>query len=451
MNPAGMQVVTQVFAERMINSAAAGVILSSLVWVLLRLIGRHNAGTRFAVWFSALLAIVAFPFVSASTLAHFPFRPSIATLHGAVVLSNSWASYLCAAWVTGVAILGLRLAVGLWRVHVLRRNCADVDLSTLPPAISAALGTLPSRGRIALCTTGELAVPAVLGLFRPAIVFPEKLLPQLSPSEIEMIVRHELAHLERWDDWTNLVQKLVKTAFFFHPAVWWIENRLTLEREMACDDAVLEQTASPRAYASSLISFAEKLHRSRGLALAQALVSRAQQISVRVAQILSPRRPGRTGLKPVLGLSAGLLAIVLGAAPYMPRLVAFQSEPSHMVTSNEVLSAAADATAGRSVELPVALQRNMSRPKAIPAAFRPRTAPHSTVVRAKVTSAPLVLRTSAGKQQPIVQQTIFILRPPQDDASFSSVPEGWTLCIWTWDGTNSGGRTLRAAILVRWI
>jgi hypothetical protein len=58
---------------------------------------------------------------------------------------------------------------------------------------------------------------------------------------------------------------------------------------MACDDMVLAQTASPRAYASFLISFAEKLQNARGLALAQALVSRMRQMSLRVAQILDSK------------------------------------------------------------------------------------------------------------------------------------------------------------------
>src|SRR5207302_997713 len=81
-----------------------------------------------------------------------------------------------------------------------------------------------------------------------------------------------------------------------------------LQREMACDDMVLAQIASPRAYASYLISFAEKLQGRRGLALAQALVNRMHQMSLRVAQILDPKRPRRSGLwKPVLGFTAGML------------------------------------------------------------------------------------------------------------------------------------------------
>src|SRR4029077_14276577 len=103
-----------------------------------------------------------------------------------------------------------------------------------------------------------------------------------------------------------------------------------LEREMACDDIVLAQTASPRAYASSLISFAEKLHNARALTLVQTLGSRMRDMSLRVAQILDTKRPSHTGLgQPVLGLSAGLLVLVFGAAHYAPRLVAFETQPQY--------------------------------------------------------------------------------------------------------------------------
>ena len=61
-----LQSLAQLFTGRLLNTAAEGIVLAGLVWVLLRLIGRQNSGTRFAIWFSALLAIVALPFLSGS-------------------------------------------------------------------------------------------------------------------------------------------------------------------------------------------------------------------------------------------------------------------------------------------------------------------------------------------------------------------------------------------------
>src|SRR6202011_3024466 len=93
---------------------------------------------------------------------------------------------------------------------------------------------------------------------RPLVVIPAWARQELSTTELQAILLHELAHLRRWDDWTNLVQKIVGALLFFHPAVWWIEQRLSLEREMACDDVVLAETVSPRGYAECLLSLAEK-------------------------------------------------------------------------------------------------------------------------------------------------------------------------------------------------
>src|SRR5580698_7196966 len=313
-----LQALAQIFTERLLNAALPGMFLASMVWLLLRIVGRQNSGTRFAVWFSALLAVVALPFLSSLELAgaHHGVLPS-AKLHTEIILSSSWAYCLFAAWGVGAGLSLLSLSVGLWRVRQIRRRSLEVDLSTLDSEIAGILRAFRSRRPVKLCISSDVASPAAIGFFEPAIVFPAGLLSELSVEEIKVILLHELAHLRRWDDWSNLGQKIVKALFFFYPAVWWIENRLTLEREMACDDMVLAQTANPRAYASSLISFAEKLHNARALSLAQALVSRMRDMSLRVAQILDSKQPSRTGLwKPVLGLSAAMLALVLGATPY---------------------------------------------------------------------------------------------------------------------------------------
>ena len=70
---------------------------------------------------------------------------------------------------------------------------------------------------------------------------------------------HELAHVRRRDDWTNLVQHCINALFFFHPAIWWVSKRISLEREIACDDQVLHSTRRPRAYALLLADLATRM------------------------------------------------------------------------------------------------------------------------------------------------------------------------------------------------
>ncbi len=448
---AGIEALSRIFAERLLNSIGAGVALASLVWLLLRVAKRANSGTRFAVWFSSLIAIAAFPLFAGIRLQHAPWGAAAAA-HGEFVLPSRWGIYAFGAWCCGATILLLRLAAGIWRVRALRRQCVQFDPASLDQAIAEMLQG--SRRRVSLCTSSELAVPAAVGLFRPAIVFPARLFSELSSEEMEMIVRHELAHLERWDDWTNLAQKVLKAMLFFHPAVWWVENRLALEREMACDDVVLAQTRKPRAYALSLIACAEKLQRVRGMALVQALVSRMHQMSARVAQILDDRRAGGTRLwKAGLSLSAGLMAVLLGAAPYAPRLVTFQPTPSLAQTpqaSADVGSAAFSRMTVEHAQLTPASYRVRAegRARVIPAFLHSRRV-NPTAVRKQTPPIPTVVRAVAQRQAPAVHETILVLRSSQEEAAGAAPQPVWTLCIWTIESGNS--RLVHSAIVVSWI
>jgi len=84
----------------------------------------------------------------------------------------------------------------------------------------------------------------LLGFLHPVILLPAE--DRLDPAEAELVLRHELAHVRRRDDWANLVQHFFLAVFFFHPAVWWISRQLSLEREIACDDHVLQQSGRPK-------------------------------------------------------------------------------------------------------------------------------------------------------------------------------------------------------------
>jgi beta-lactamase regulating signal transducer with metallopeptidase domain len=451
------QTLSQVFTERLLNTAAEGALLAGMVWLSLRFSGRRDSGTRFVAWFSALLAIVALPFFMRSRfIASHSALPS--GLQQGITLPTSWAGYFFSIWIIVASLMLFRLGFGLWRVRQLRRGFTDVDLGTLDPEISAIVRDFGASRRVKLCVSNDLAVPAAVGFFGPAIVLPANLLPQLSPEEIKLILLHEFAHLRRWDNWTNLVQKIVKAVFFFHPAVWWIENRLTLEREMACDDLVLAQTAGPRAYATSLISFAEKLQNARSLALAQNLVSRMCHMSLRVTQILDEQRPKGTRLwKPVLGLSAGMFAMIFGAASYAPRLVAFENHPhmsarqniqtanaqSHSKASNVVLAGAKFGGTKFSGAAFPAKVNTTAQPKAVAANFIERTAafpPRYPAQRNK----PRAIKAKATQPQFEMPETIFILQTTEYDAQGSGV---WTLCIWKVNGNSPAARQLESAVI----
>jgi beta-lactamase regulating signal transducer with metallopeptidase domain len=321
MTPA-FHAIAEMLALRAIQSLAVGALVTVFAAIVLR-VSRQSAGTRFAVWFSSLIAIAVFPFVGGRWLGN-----SSASLEtrAAITLPDSWAIYSIVVWAVLASWFLFGVARAVWHVRRLRKSCSPVDAASIDPVLRQTLQHGSTQRNVVLCTSATVRVPTAIGFFKPAIVIPDWVMQELSTVEINQILIHELAHLRRWDDWTNLAQQLVKALFFFHPAVWWVEKKAALEREMACDDAVLE-TASPRAYAECLARLAEKSVLQRSVALAQAAIGKIRQTSLRVAQILDPDRPSAShrALKPAVALVALFAVATAVSVDHGPRLIAFGS------------------------------------------------------------------------------------------------------------------------------
>ena len=319
--------IAETASLRAVDSLVIGALIAPFAFVLLRIFRRSGAAVRFAVWFSALIAIAVVPWVDGAAGLHVGAHGSSATSTAAITAPASWAFYLFVVW-AGVAAIGfVRLTWGLWNLHVLRKSLTPVELDLLDAGMREKLARHGQYRPVVVCTSDRVNTPTAVGLVSPAVVIPSWLLKELSPEDLNQTLLHELAHLRRWDDWTNLTQKIVMALFFFHPAVWWIEKKISLEREMACDDAVLAESGSPRAYAACLVHLAEKSVVRRSLALAQAAVGRLRQTSLRVAQILDVDRPGTRnangGWKLVVPLMAAFAVACFAGIARAPRLLAF--------------------------------------------------------------------------------------------------------------------------------
>jgi len=109
------------------------------------------------------------------------------------------------------------------------------------------------RREIGLVVSRIRIEPGVWGIWRPVIVLPQNLVDDLSDAEIETLMLHELAHVTRWDNLFGSLQMLLCCLLWFHPVVWLINRKLQIEREQACDEAVLRLGGTSKIYASSLL------------------------------------------------------------------------------------------------------------------------------------------------------------------------------------------------------
>lgn len=315
-------------AERVLNSLPEGLLLAGCATLLLRLIGKENAGTRFAVWLVALVGVAALPLLGGMSPGG---HALLVASHAEVTMPGIWGVIFVALWVLLACVALARLVAGLLQVRRLRNGCEPVSPAALDSPLRAILETEDAgKGRRVRLLVSEAArVPAAIGFRNPAIVLPAWCLRELSVDELRPILIHELAHLRRRDDWTNLFQKFVRAIFFFHPAVWWIDARLSLEREMACDDAVLAATGNPHAYAGSLIGLLERGCARRGWTMAQAAVARAREASVRIARILAAKTSPSTRVgRGALAIAGGLCVAASGLLLVAPQMVEFSPEQS---------------------------------------------------------------------------------------------------------------------------
>jgi beta-lactamase regulating signal transducer with metallopeptidase domain len=314
--------IAPVVASALVSALWQGTVLAGLAWVVLRAFPRLSAAARSTVWLGVFVLLIGLQ-----------VSPLVATSEAAAP-----AAHLDVRW--GYAILGLWAALSLARavqlgigvVHLRRLAKRAVEL----PA-EAGFHEIVAGRRVRLCVSDEIARPSVIGFFRPKILIPTKLMESLPEAELKQVLIHELEHLRRADDWTNLLQKLALVAFPLNPALAWVERRLCAERELACDDRVLEAGNGRKAYAMCLAHLAEHAMLQRGMSLALGAWEKRPELVRRVERILRGERT--LGRRLAIGVTGGVMAASLVSALMLarsPEMVSFAPVAQAEIASSEL-------------------------------------------------------------------------------------------------------------------
>ena len=362
----------RVAVELLANSLWQGLVAAALAGASLRMIPRANAATKHAVWLAALAGVVVIPLVTMSfrpkagvpaearidaipLIAVQPEPPAVqngpspAALLPVSPIGERTAGVLFAGWVMVTLCLVLRLVGSHVLVLRLKRNSEPLTGVGLPPGGH-------TRRSVDLRSSREIGLPMLAGFRRPAILFPRELLPRLTAEDTRKILLHEIAHVRRWDDWTNLGQKAIESALFFHPAVRFIARNLDFEREMACDDWVVAISGPARHYAACLARLAALNSAGPRPCVAVGTARDRKQVFRRVQMLLNRERNS----KPHISKAAvGVALMIITAAC----LVAAHLGPVVVVASPAPQAAAAPVQ-------PAAPEQPQARPLPSPATNR---------------------------------------------------------------------------------
>ena len=326
-------------AARLLTLALAhflwqGLAISVLLLLVVELLGIRRTSARYACSLAALIAMLACPLVTlgwlglASTYSTIPALTAVelaaaddsvapaATELPPLAIADwlvRWQPLALAAWLAGVSLFGGRLLAGAVGLERLRRNRQPLplDLATLVERLGARLkmNALPL-----VFVSRQVSEAMAVGLLRPLVLIPAAWVTELPLPMLEAVIAHELAHLRRRDLWINLLQRLAETLLFYHPAVWWLSQRLRAERELCADELAVAATGRRLEYAQALEQVAHRRQAEVRPALAAYMRGDANmRVLQRVRNVLGLAGGERSRLWPV-GLAALALPAVMAVA-----------------------------------------------------------------------------------------------------------------------------------------
>jgi uncharacterized protein (TIGR03435 family) len=253
--------------------------------VVLRVLRIRVAAAQHAVWVGVLIAMLALPIWISwgpkAPLRLLPARnenaitiptaaavadpeltstsvetPTPISNHGAAQRGFrwSWSFILVGVYLLGACALLLRLTVGTIRANRL--------------------------------TSASCAAPVTVGLLRPRVILPE-CSSEWPQAQLDAVLIHEREHMRRRDPLVLWLALLNRALFWFHPLAWWLEKRLTMLAEEACDAAVIERGHDAHDYSEYLLDVARAVQRAGTRVNVTAMAMPGSYLTPRIKKIIA--------------------------------------------------------------------------------------------------------------------------------------------------------------------
>jgi bla regulator protein blaR1 len=336
-----------------VNSLWQAIAVAAAAWIVMKLT-RMNAATRHILWWAVLAMIVLLPVapriqralstrISApgETIRNADAAPADAAVAAPrieapvptsrpespmQVRGGAWPSYILALWAAALLLQFVRVSWSYRYLQGVQRRAHRADRE-LRANFDAWMMSCKVRRPTRLLVSREIRSPMAVGFRQPAVILPERLIGEFQESELDHVLLHELAHVARRDDWTNLAARLAGGFVALHPAAVWALSRIDHEREVACDDWVVSMTGSARPYAASLARLFELCFTRRPMLLASGMAESSSHLGKRIELLMQRSRefaPRASVTLVVLG--SVVLAVLVIAGAQVPGWFAFAQE-----------------------------------------------------------------------------------------------------------------------------
>jgi beta-lactamase regulating signal transducer with metallopeptidase domain len=232
----------------------------------------------------------------------------------------TWPVVLLVIWGTGTTILLASLLGSLGAVARLDRRSPEFLPGRIPEVAEEIRRWMGIDAPVRILRGDPDTMPMSWGVLRPAILLPAGA-EEWHRRRLLSVLLHEFSHVRRRDCLSQIVAEVTLALHWFNPLAWLAVRRLRVEREHACDEAVIAAGARPSDYAEELLSLAQGFQPVSWSGPVAVAMARPVHLGGRIRSILRNRRTRPLSAGRAL-VATGLAAIMVGG------LAAFTPVPS---------------------------------------------------------------------------------------------------------------------------
>ena len=210
------------------------------------------------------------------------FRQLLISLNEIIIVNIS---PILIAWITGVLLFSIRYFLAIKNLSNIKSCASTISDSGLDVIINKIRSAVGISLKIKVAESRLVAVPSVIGIFKPIVLLPAGIISSMPAEQIELILAHEFAHIKRLDPLFRFLQSVIEILLFFNPFIWLISKAIDSEREKCCDDSALKVCNNRLALAKALHFIAEYNLQS-GIALG--FSGKSSGVIPRIKRILKP-------------------------------------------------------------------------------------------------------------------------------------------------------------------
>lgn len=211
-------------------------------------------------------------------------------------VSVPWSLVCMVIWLTGAIVVFTSSVFATIRLSVIVRQKRLVTDSKVLDLLEDCKEQMQLCPVLGLVESDCLRGPAIFGWIRPRIILPAGLIKTLSKEQLRHIFLHELAHIKRHDALWGWIMALLQAIHWFNPFVWLAFYRMRSDREMACDQLVLDHIAESdvKSYGNTIVVLLQEFSKREFLPALAGLAEHKTQTQRRISMITHYKKETHT-------------------------------------------------------------------------------------------------------------------------------------------------------------